>query len=141
MKKKIFGLFAMMMVALVSVSLVSCGDDDSGSNGGGGNSALVGIWTEQRDNVGVIGFKFTADGKAYYNEWNKWEEPDFSNVKSPGNWTATSSTIRITHSSLPDYYEEYAYTLSEDGKTLTLNLVGYEEDRHLSSGVFTKYSK
>ena len=32
MKKKIFGLFAMMMVALVSVSLVSCGDDDEGGS-------------------------------------------------------------------------------------------------------------
>ena len=40
MKKKIFGLFAMMMVALVSVSLVSCGDDDSDSNGGGGSFNL-----------------------------------------------------------------------------------------------------
>lgn len=98
-------------------------------------TALVGTWVKDYDEIGVIGIKFTIDGKAYYNEWSKWEQPNFDNVKSPANYVITGSTIRITHSSIPSYYEEYTFTLS-DNNTISFNLVSYAETNHGLSGVF-----
>jgi len=104
-------------------------------------TALVGIWTRQSDNSGVIGIKLTADGKAYYNEWNKGKGPNFDNVKSPANATITATTLRLTHPQVPDYYEEYSYVLSNDGKSVTFTMVGWNKDNHGLSGTFTMYEE
>jgi hypothetical protein len=104
-------------------------------------TALVGIWTKQSDNSGVIGIKLTADGKAYYNEWSQGKKPNFDNVKSPANATVTATTLRLTHSQVPDYYEEYSYVLSHDGKSVTFTMVGWNKDNHGLSGTFTMYEE
>lgn len=132
-------MFAMMIMALVCVGFASCGSDDDESNIG--NTALVGTWTQQYNKIGVIGIKLTADGKAYYNEWNKGKKPNFDNVKSPANATVTATTLRITHPQAPNYYEEYSYVLSNDGKSVTFTMVGWNEDNHGLSGTFTKYEE
>jgi hypothetical protein len=137
MKKLQFSVFAMMIMALVCVGFASCGGDDDSSNVG--NNALVGTWTQPYGSIGVIGIKLTADGKAYYNEWSKGKEPNFDNVKSPANATVTATTLRLTHPQVPDYYEEYSYVLSKDGKSVTFTLVSWNEDNHGLSGTFTKY--
>ena len=101
------------------------------------NDALVGTWIKTT-NGGVIGIKFTADGKAYYNEWNMDDQPNFDNVKSPAQVTITATTIKITHPQVSDYFEEYSYILSDDGKSVTLTLVSWNKDNHGLNGTFIK---
>lgn len=137
MKKK--NLYWCMMVviamAVMSVGFASCGDDDDDAVS---NKALVGTWARSVYGY-VIGFKLTGDGKCYYNEWNKGAQPDFSNVSKPATAKVTDTTLRITHSQVPDYYEEYNYVVSNDGKSVSLMLIGYEKDCHHLEGTFTKY--
>ena len=109
------------------------GDDDSNAS----SDALVGTWTKIT-NGGVIGIKFTADGKAYYNEWNVGDQPNFDNVKSPAQVTITATSIKITHTQIPDYFEEYSYILSDDGNSVTFTLVSWNKDNHGLNGTFTK---
>jgi hypothetical protein len=135
MKKLKFWSMTMLM-AMVLPLMVACGSDDNGSSMS--NKDLVGTWTKAIYSTGVIGLKLTADGKAYYNEWSKGKEPNFDNVKIPANATVTATTIRITHPSMPEYYEEYTYKLSQDKKSVTFTLVDYNEDSHNLSGTFTK---
>ena len=109
------------------------GDDDSNVS----SDALVGTWIKTT-NGGVIGIKFTADGKAYYNEWNVGDQHNFDNVKSPAQVTVTATTIKITHPQVSDYYEEYTYILSDDGKSVTFTLVSWNKDNHSLDGTFIK---
>ena len=134
--KKIKFLGILMMLMFVSTAFVACGDDDDEVSGN--VTALVGTWTQQHNNY-VIGIKLTANGKAYYNEWGTGEELNFNNVSTPANVKFTETTIRITHSQVPGYYEEYSYILSEDGKSITFTLLDWEKDNHGLSGTFTKY--
>ena len=135
MKQKsiFFSVFAMMMVAMLSVGLVSCSDDDDNIN-----KALVGTWTKQYDQWGVMGIKLTSSGKAYYNEWSVDEKPNFDNVSSPANVKVTDTTLRITHPQEPGYFEEYSYVLSEDKKSVSFTLLDYEKTNHGLSGTFIK---
>lgn len=107
--------------------------DDSNVN----SNALVGTWTKT-SNGGVIGIKFTADGKAFYNEWSVGKQPNFDNVKSPAQVAITAASIRITHPQVSGYYEEYSFLLSADGKSVTFTLVDWKKDNHGLSGTFTK---
>ena len=99
---------------------------------------LVGVWQNPYDNLGVIGIKFTADGKAYYNEWSNGQQPNFDNVVSPASVAVTANTLRITHPMVSGYFEEYHYTLSNDGNAITFTLVDWAKDKHNLNGTFTK---
>ena len=130
-------LSILMMLMFASTTFVACSSDDDDD---AIPAELVGTWTQPYYyGNGVVGIKFTSDGKAYYNEWNAGEKPNFSNVKSPANVRATKTTIRMTHSQVPGYYEEYSYVVSEDGKSVTFTLIDWEEDCHDIEGTFTKY--
>lgn len=127
----------LMMLVFASTAFVACSDDDD--EGSGIPSALVGTWFQQSDTWGWgKGIKLTSSGKAYYDEWNVGDEPDFSD-QIPAKAKATKNTLRITHSKIPGYYEEYHYELSEDGKSVTFTLLDWEEEEHGLSGTFTKY--
>lgn len=144
-KKSFFKLSAWALTAVfVSVSVTSCTIEDNAIIPSGeievvGNvSALAGTWVLQFDAIGVSGVRITADGKAYYNEWSVGEAPDFSNVTVPATVTVTGSTIKITHSQMPGYFEEYSYVLSADGTQLTFTLLDWSEDTHNLNGTYTK---
>ena len=137
-KNYLWSLMTMLLVIMVSVVLTSCGGDDDGGSSSMGNKDLVGTWTQPYGTLGVIGIKLTADGRAYYNEWSKGNNPNFDNVKSPAYAKVTATTLRITHPNVPDYYEEYSYVLSSDKKSVTFTLISWNEDRHSLNGTFTK---
>lgn len=88
MKKVLFGLMSIMMMAVVCVGFTACGSDDDDDNGGGANG-LVGTWRLvsevktyytkvdgqwqatseieediKKDEVATSGFIFNADGSA-----------------------------------------------------------------------------
>ena len=111
-------------------------DESEGPTNNAG--ALIGTWAMQWDELGVIGIKITSDGKAYYNEWSTDEQPNFDNVKSPADVEITDSTIKLTHSMMPGYYEEYAYVLSNNGTTVMFTLISYALQNHGLTGPFIK---
>ena len=115
-------------------------ENNNNNNPGDGNylAKLAGTWVQNYNDRGYIGIKFTADGKAYYNEWDKSEQPNFDNVKSPASVTVTATTLRITHPMVSGYYEEYSYQLSSDGNSVTFSLIDYAKDKHSLNGTFTK---
>lgn len=124
----------MLMVALLSVNLTACGDDDD--DVAGGNSALVGTWIQQYGSIDVIGARLDANGNAYYNEWdiNEDEVGDFSGMIA-GKWSVSGNTITFTD---PDGETGvYNFVLSDDGQTLTLSYVS--GDLSYVSGSFTKF--
>ena len=54
-RKRFFGLLAVLMLALLSVGLVSCSDDDDdGGGGSAGNAEIVGIWVDGKKTM-VLG--------------------------------------------------------------------------------------
>ena len=126
-------MFAIMM-ALVCVGFASCGSDDD--DGGGHPNKLVGTWTREVSSRVVQAIKFTADGKAYFNEYDKYNEQlNFDNVISPATPKVTETTIKISHPSEPGYYEEYSYVLSSDANSLTFTLIGYSKTNHGLDGI------
>ena len=70
MKKYLFGLLAIMMVAMVSVSFTSCSKDDSDSD------TLVGTWKYSFGSNSYVILTFYEDGTGLYKEFDhgEWEE-------------------------------------------------------------------
>ncbi len=77
-KKNLWGLFTLIMFAIMSVGFVSCGDDDDDTtNGNDGvsqqqvaSNSLIGTWRKYSsstvtDELGHILWEFNADGTMY----------------------------------------------------------------------------
>ena len=91
--KKYF-LFTVMLMALVSMGLASCGDDDEPKG-----SDIVGTWQITNDD-GVTLLQFTKDGK--FNEVDIVVEEGVSDLyKYYGTYTVSGNKLTITY--------EYAY--------------------------------
>ena len=102
----------MIMVAMLSVGFASCGSDDD--NKGGSNSPLVGTWYNVSGSY-TTAWKFNSDGTCYVSNWSgENEEWDYDDQ---GRWTTSGNTLSTT---FDDEVEQYTYTISNDGKTLTL---------------------
>ena len=98
---KFFGILIMLVFA--SATMVSCSSDDDDNEVT--TNDLVGTWTRKLSDVGIVGFKITSDGKAYYNEWDKDENwPNFDGI-APGKAKISGNTVTFTHPNQPDYYE------------------------------------
>lgn len=137
MKKIKFSVFAMMIMALVSVGFASCSGDDDDDNGGGRDSALIGIWHcsvyESRSSY-TIGWKFDANGNCYYDEWgNSRSEGEW---EDPAKWSTSNNilTISWTDEEGTDT-ETYSYSLSNNNSTLTLT---HTNSKNGTTRVFTK---
>lgn len=63
--KKIYGILMLAMLAICSVALVSCGDDDDDI---GGNSPIVGSW-EGTNGTWTFIYTFEADGHGSGRGW------------------------------------------------------------------------
>lgn len=139
MKKYYFLLVAMMM-AVMSVSLTACGDDNDEPEGGD----IIGTWSCDT-NKRIIDFldefytggeslcQFRADGTyvavdiAYYNE--EWAEieasynEDFTNpeiIIERGTYRLSGNTLHMTPNE-GEYYETY-WNCKINGKKMTLTL-------------------
>ena len=131
MKKFQFGVFAMMIMALVCVGFTSCGSSDDDDNGGGGShdSNLVGTWynTTSQDKT-TIAYRFDANGKCYYNEWWKDEKRE---LKELGTWSTSNNFVTmVSEGKVKNYYR---YEISNGGKVLNF----YRKD---DNGEYTKKS-
>ena len=114
--KKYYFLFTVMLMALVSVGLVSCGDEDEPKG-----PDIVGTWQITTDD-GVTLLQFTKDGK--FNEVDIVVEEGVSDLfKYYGTYTLSGDKLTITY--------VYAYesetveaTYSVNGDRLTITSMG-----------------
>ncbi len=117
-KKNYLSLFAVIAVAMFSISFASCGSDDddiSGSN----SSALVGIWTQFHEEEAFVGYyigiKLDANGDAAYSEWSYGKTPVWD---GGGKWIVKDNVLTVTVPNGSVVYSSF-FTLSSDGKTIT----------------------
>lgn len=126
MKKFLFLSMAMIM-AILSLGLTACGDDDK-DEPSGANADLVGTWkmTGSEDGFSYISLvQFTKDGKFYnveVSEYNGEVETDISR----GTYTVKGDVITIT--AKDDGYDEvdtYSVKYQIKGKQLIVSEGGY----------------
>lgn len=119
MKKYYYwSLLTFVMVAMLSVSFASCGNDDDEDGSSAGDNGLVGTWVQyHRSGAYYSGFKFTGSGAAYYNEWDSDEDATFGS--KAGKWIAADNVLTVSEPNGNTYV--FSYSLSEDGQTLRLS--------------------
>lgn len=99
------------MLAVFSVSVTSCSDDDS--NGGAKESALIGTWHLDLNDDEWMEYTFTSDKKfvnrnAWY-EYGKWDiDTDY------GTWSLSGTTVTLR------YDDGDSENMTLDGKNLIL---------------------
>ena len=127
MKKYLFSVMAIAMVAIMSFGLTACGSDDDG--GGSSNDvALIGKWFE-KSNGHVRGVKFTAT-LCSYGEWNEGSTEKYQNADAT--YTANNGKLSIKTPGGRPF--EMSYTIN--GKTLTL--VALDDYSRQFVGVYEK---
>lgn len=127
MKKTLFQLMAVMLMAMMAVSFVSCGDDDDDNgngNGGGGTAAnsLVGTWSRSYSTYDGTSSKetytFNNNGSGTYK--NAYQTASFSYIAANG-YIAVKIRYRDSSSTVEDVW---SYSIS--GNTLYLNGNSYQ---------------
>lgn len=132
--KRLFELMGCLLIALSCISFSSCGSDDDDNGGGDLDQRLVGTWYDNSHSSYVAGVRFNANSTCVYGEWSKGQSEKFNNkTEQASHWTTNGNKLNISYK-----YDDgdtdsdsYVYTISEDGKTLTLS--GGEFD-----GTYTK---
>lgn len=73
--KKIFSILMLAMLAVCSVALVSCGDDDDEKGGSGAANVLVGTWRRNISENDYYTYTFNSNGTGVFNRpsWNVTE--------------------------------------------------------------------
>ncbi len=144
MKKNLFNLMSIAMIALASVCFVSCGDDggngNNSSNRHGISSSLVGVWAQEHTTSILryyLGFKLDANGNVSYFEWNYNEEPDW-NYDTGGRWTVTDNVFSVYE---PDGSLAFSsqFSLSEDKNSITF--IGKSSGTYNLTGTYVRYNK
>lgn len=114
MKKKIFSLLAILFVAFMGVSLVSCGDDDDEEAGSANESALIGTWWYDDDDW-YIEITFSSDHKF---EWTEYDyEVEDEDTRS-GTWSLDGTTVNLK------FKDGDKVKMTFDGKKLIYNDAG-----------------
>lgn len=115
MRKYLFLLLAVAIVAVSSVSLVSCGKDDVVHIG---NTNIVysieGGWSKWLSGSTFIGCRFDSNGDAYFATWTT--SPSWEN---PAKWNVSGSVLTVKSQ---DEEEEVIFTCNfvvyNEGKSL-----------------------
>lgn len=92
MKKNLFNWLTILMVAIVSVGFVSCGDDDDDEEGG--PVSLVGTWSLNFGTEDYCLLSFYTNGTVKYQEYDdgEWEE------ESIYSYTYSNGILHLTYS-------------------------------------------
>ena len=113
MKKYLLNWMTILMVAIVSVGFVSCGDDDDDEKSG--TPSLVGTWVCDFDPATdyIVCFKADGTGYSYFTE-DGLDENDYFSYKVRGD------QITLYYHDSIYWNMTIEYDLSSDGKRLTL---------------------
>lgn len=118
MKKYLLFLLSVVMAAVSSVSLVSCGKDDVVHTGKTiVVYSIVGGWSKWLSGNTIIGCRFDANGDAYFDTWTT--SPSW---KDPGKWTVSGNLLTVKSQE-----EEVIFTcrflVTEEGKSIIITNV------------------
>lgn len=93
MKKNLLNWMTILMVAIVSIGFVSCGNDDDDDKKGG-TVSLVGTWSLNFGPDDYCLLTFYQNGTVKYQEYDdgQWEEEDTYN------YTYNNSILHLTYS-------------------------------------------
>ena len=129
MKRYLLFLLSAVMVAVSSVSLVSCGKDDVVHDGKSNIVySVVGGWSKLQSNNTYLGCRFDSNGDAYFDAWTV--SPSW---KDPGKWTVNGNTLTVKSQE-----EKVIFTcnfhVDEGGKKVFFtNVQTSEQWQHLSN--------
>ena len=126
MKKYLFSMMVVTMVAIMSFGLTACSSDDD--NGSSNDVALIGKWFEKSNNY-VRGVKFTST-LCSYGEWSEGSAEKYQN--SDATYTANNGKLSIKTPAGKPF--EMSYTIT--GSTLTL--VPLDDYSRQFAGVYVK---
>lgn len=148
-RKKIMQFLTAAAIALLGFCTTACdggsatGSDVTGSNYGnttanstaGIDSRLVGVWYRQVSQGSnsynsyysyYEVYQFDASGHCKYGEWRAGSETEWTDDDVIMTWQASGGRLTITEKDDEGYeVEEYNYTVSSDGRTLTLKPTRY----------------
>lgn len=121
MKQKIYhlqSLFAVTLCLIMSLSFVSCGDDENEPNEPLINS-LVGKWVNTESYPGYedeyFQYEFKSDGSYYYKIWDAAsKEPDY--CEDSGTWKVSGDKLTLYSKE----YDPMTYRFTLDGKKLSI---------------------
>lgn len=117
-QKKLFKMFMLMVFAICSMSLASCGDDDEDAVV---DPSIVGSWEETSYYDGTWVWTFNSSGKGSCHVTNGSRDYTFSYSFSFDGTTLVVSGVEDGES----YKDTYTVTFSSDGNTMTLDDDGY----------------
>ena len=124
-KKKCFwSLLTLMLVAMVSLSLSSCGDDDD--DDGGGNP-LVGTWSCSSHYIDRVSYDGGTDTYTFKsNGTYEWKCRGWDNESGKYYYNNSLSTLTITNQKgttwvyvIPTLTDSYFVMIDEDGDSYT----------------------
>lgn len=124
-KKNLWSLLAIMMVAMLSLSLSSCGDDDD-DEGGGGNP-LVGTWSCSSHYIDRVSFEGGTDTFTFKsNGTYEWKCRGWDNESGKYYYNNSLNTLTITNQKgttlvyiIPTLTDSYFVMIDEDGDSYT----------------------
>lgn len=120
--KRFLELMGCLLIALSCIGFNSCGSNDD--DNGGLDQRLVGTWYDYSHSPYVHGVRFNGNGTCVYGEWMKTQSERFnSEDEQATHWTTNGSQLNMTYKGDEGYTGSvsFIYTISDDGKTLTLS--------------------
>ena len=92
--KKCYYLLMVMLMALVSVGLASCGDDDEPKG-----ADIVGTWAVETNMIADYGIlcQFTKDGKFHEVQISIFEGKTLVNYACHGTYTVSGNKLTVTY--------------------------------------------
>ena len=127
MKKYLFSWMTIVLMTFVCVGFVACGSDDDDNSSS--SSQLIGTWY-QYDNGYIQAFCFNSDGTGWKGEWKQGRDEEHRGFT----WKVNGNNLQTFNIKDGDMMDNDTFSISADGKTLTLKDAKDGRDR----GVFTK---
>jgi len=125
MKKNLLNWITILMVAIVSVCFVSCGDNDDDDDGGG--NSLVGSWTCSNHYIDRVSFNNGTDTYTFKsNGTYEWKCRGWDNDSGKYYYNNALNTLTITNQKgttwvyiISTLTKSYFVLLDEDGDSYT----------------------
>lgn len=125
MKKNLLNWITILMVAIVSVCFVSCGDNDDDDDGGG--NSLVGSWTCSSHYIDRVSFNNGTDTYTFKSNGSyEWKCRGWDNESGKYYYNNALNTLTITNQKgttwvyvIPTLTDSYFVMIDEDGYSYT----------------------
>ena len=137
--KKCYYFLMVMLLALVSVNLTACGDDDDEPSGGGD---IVGTWQQKyvdEDGSGEVLIQFTKNGRFHEFDIYTDRDGDVDVAVDHGSYTLSGNKMTVTYDD--DDFFIIECTVTVKGDKLTVSQSGYSTTyNRVKDSLIEKYS-